>query len=182
MEGSAFMKSTPLFPLLCLLAAVAPATAALAAGPAALPTAGQPQVVLSVDVKEEISAPDAQGDIRIVRRDVDRADPGDVLVYTLTYTNLGSTPAANARVDDPIPAGTLLLPSSVEGGKARVTFSADGGKSFAAGPLTRTIDGPDGKPVTVELPAEKYTHIRWTAPDTLAAGESRTASFKVIVR
>lgn len=169
------MKATRLFSILCLLGAAAPVSVPAAA-------LGQPQIVLSVDVKEEISAPDAQGNPKVVRRDVERADPGDVLVYTLTYTNSGKEPAVNARVDDPIPSGTLLLPASVLGEKARVTFSADGGKTYTTYPATKLVNGPDGKPVQLPVPAESYTHIRWTAQDPIAPGESRSASFKVIVR
>jgi len=175
MEAGSYMKATRLFSFLCLIA-----LCATTAGRAAQP--GQPQVVLSVDVKEEISAPDPKGNLRVVRKGVERASPGDVLVYTLTYTNFGKEPAANARVDDPIPSGTVLLPASVLGERAGITFSVDGGKSFAAYPVMKTVSGPDGKPASVEAPAESYTHIRWTAQEPIAPGESRSAAFKVIVR
>jgi len=169
------MKATRLFSILVLLALAAPAAPPLSA-------VEQPQVVLSVDVKEEITAPDAQGNLKTIRRDVERARPGDVLVYTLTYTNFGQNPAATAHVDDPIPVGTALLPGSVQGEKASITFSVDGGKTYTTWPAMRTVAGPDGKPVTVEAPPDSYTHIRWTARDPLAPGEARIATFKVIVR
>jgi uncharacterized repeat protein (TIGR01451 family) len=175
MEAGTYMKSTRLFSFLCLVA-----LSAATIGSAAQP--GQPQVVLSVDVKEEISAPDAHGNPQVVRKDVERASPGDVLVYTLTYTNFGNQPAVNARVDDPIPSGTVLLPSSVLGERAGITFSVDGGRSFSSYPVMKTVSGPDGKPVAVEVPADSYTHIRWTAQEPIAPGESRNAAFKVIVR
>ncbi len=156
----------------------------LAAAPRAVPAAAgdQPHVVLAVDVKEEISLPDEKGNLRVVRRPVERAEPGDILVYTLTYTNEGNRPSTGTSVEDPIPAGTILLPGSVLGDRARITFSMDGGVSFTPFPATIVTNGPDGRPVSADAPAERYTHIRWMAMDPLAPGESRIASFKVVVR
>jgi uncharacterized repeat protein (TIGR01451 family) len=151
----------------------------------AAPAAAQdekPRVVIYVDVQEEVAQPDARGNVQLARFDVERADPGDVLVYKLTYTNTGSRPAVNAKVDDPIPAGTVLVPGSVSGEKARITFSIDGGRTYVPWPATVSVPGPDGSPTEVEAPAERYTHIRWSALTPLAPGESRTASFKVLVR
>jgi len=165
------MKATRFFALV---------SAALLAATAA--NAGQPQVVLSVDVKEEISAPDAQGRPGVVRKKVERTGPGDILVYTLTYTNFGNEPAVSATVDDPIPAGTVILPASVLGERASITFSADNGRSFAPYPLMKTVTGVDGKPATIEAAPDSYTHVRFSAADPIAPGESRSASFKVIVR
>ncbi|MBI3449198.1 MAG: DUF11 domain-containing protein [Acidobacteria bacterium] len=165
------MKATRFFALVC--AAVISATAA---------GAGQPQVVLSVDVKEEISAPDAQGRPSVVRKKVERTEPGDVLIYTLTYTNFGNEPAISATVDDPIPAGTVILPASVLGERASITFSADNGRSFAPYPLMKTVTGADGRPGKVEAAPDSYTHVRFAASEPIAPGESRSASFKVIVR
>ena len=150
------------------------------AGPPAI--AEQPRVALNVDVKEEISRTDAQGRIQVVHQPVERAEPGDVLVYTLTYTNVGGNPAVNAKVDDPIPSGTILLPGSVSGDRALITFSVDGGKNFFAFPAKVTEVGLDGRSVEKEAPADRYTHIRWSATDPLAPGETRSAAFKVVVR
>jgi uncharacterized repeat protein (TIGR01451 family) len=166
------MRATRYLAWACLLVLAAPAAA----------DTEQPRVVLKVDVKEEISRTDASGNILVVHQPVERADPGDVLLYTLTYTNLGGRAAVNANVDDPIPSGTVLLPGSASGERARITFSIDGGKTYTTYPAIQAVTGDDGRTVQKEAPAESYTHVRWSATDALAPGESRTASFKVVVR
>lgn len=149
---------------------------------AAVHAGAKPQVVLTVDVKEEISRADAQGKIQVIHQAVQKTEPGDVLLYTLTYTNVGDSPAVDAKVDDPIPAGTVLLPGSAKGERARITASIDGARSFAPYPAKQVVTGLDGGKVEAEVPADSYTHVRWIATEPLAPGESRTASFKVVVR
>lgn len=151
----------------------------VAAPPAA---AAEPQIVLSIQMEEELNLADASGNLQVVRQKAERSEPGDVLVYTLTYTNRGSSPVADATVDDPIPAGTVLLPGSVQGEHADVTFSVDGGESFAPFPVEIEVAAEDGTKVRKKASADSYTHIRWTARKPLAPGESRAASFKVLVQ
>ena len=141
-----------------------------------------PGIVLTVEVKEEVSVPDEKGNVQIVHREVEMADPGDVLVYTLTYKNVSKSPVRDAVVNDAVPEGTILLPGSVRGDKTEVSFSVDGGKSFTAFPARLQVADMHGAPVQKPAPPEAYTHIRWTAKAPLAPGESRQATFKVIVR
>jgi len=51
-------------------------------------------------------------------KSVDRtqAGPGDVLTYTISVLNSTEVPAVDARIIDPIPAGTSYVPGSVTGG------------------------------------------------------------------
>lgn len=144
--------------------------------------ADESDLVLTVEVKEEVSIPDEQGRVQIVHREVEMADPGDVLVYTLTYRNVGNAPVKGAVVNDAVPEGTILMPGSVKGEKAVVSFSVDGGKSFVPFPARLQVASMHGAPVEKPAPPESYTHIRWTAQSPLAPGESRKATFKVIVR
>lgn len=150
-----------------------------AAGAAA---AEEPDIVLTVEVKEEVAIPGEKGKVEIVHREVEMADPGDVLVYTLTYKNVGAVPAAEAVVNDAVPEGTILMPGSVEGEKASVSFSVDGGRTFVPFPARLQVASMHGAPVQKPAPPEAYTHIRWKASSPLAPGESRKATFKVIVR
>jgi uncharacterized repeat protein (TIGR01451 family) len=166
------MKAARLLSVVGLLVLASPG---LAAG-------DQPDLVLTVEMQEEVSVTDDQGEIQVVRKKVDNAAPGNVLIYTLTYTNTGDAPALDARVDDAVPQGTVLLPGSVRGEKAGVTFSVDGGRTYTPFPVEIEFQGPDGRTVKKKAPADEYTHIRWTAQAPLRPGESRTASFKVLVR
>jgi hypothetical protein len=58
----------------------------------------------------------------------------------------------------------------------------DGGRTYTPFPVEIEFKGPDGRTVKKKAPADEYTHIRWTAQAPLQPGESRTASFKVLVR
>jgi len=144
--------------------------------------AADPQLSLRIQLEEELSIPDESGNLKVVRKKVASSEPGDVLVYTLVYTNNGGAAVADAKVEDPVPAGTILLPGSVLGEEAEIRFSVDGGKTYAPFPVEVEVEGPDGAKVRKKAPADSYTHIRWTAKTPLGPGESRSASFKVIVQ
>jgi uncharacterized repeat protein (TIGR01451 family) len=89
--------------------------------------------------------------------------PGDVIFYTLRYSNTGDEVATSAVVDDPIPKGTTYLIGSAYGNDTDITFSVDGGKTFKKPTLlTYDVKMPDGKIERRSISPEKYTHIRWT--------------------
>ena len=156
-------------PLLCLAAVLA--TAAIAQVPA-------PKVTVSVDVEREIR----RGDDDVVEREpVDVARPGDVLVYTVRASNVGNAAAIGARVEDPIPTGTVLIPESVSTGAASPSASLDGGKTWTTFPAMVRETAEDGTERTVPAPAARYTHLRWALDGALPPGESRDLSFKVRV-
>ena len=162
------IRSLRSVPLLCLSAVLA--TAAVAQTPA-------PKVTISVDVESEI----ARGDDDAEREPVDVARPGDVLVYTVRASNVGDAAAIGARVEDPIPSGTVLIPESVSTATASPSASLDGGKTWTAFPAMVRETAEDGTERTVPAPAERYTHLRWSLEGALPPGESRDLSFKVRV-
>ena len=106
---------------------------------------------------------------------------GDVVEYTLAYRNAGDQPARDALIDDPIPKGTSYLAASAAGDNAEVTFSTDGGKTFApAVKLSYEIRLPSGQTeMRIATPSD-YTHIRWTVR-SIAPGTSGKVSFRVRV-
>lgn len=104
---------------------------------------------------------------------------GEVVHYTLTVQNLGTQPAHNVLVTKPVPINTLYLAGSAVAPNAAVTFSADGGKTFAiAKDLSIIRDGAVVKPV----PAELYTHIRWQMRYPLAPGAVAYVRFRAIFK
>ena len=109
------------------------------------------------------------------------ASPGDVLEYQLDYKNEGDEAASNAVIEDPIPKGTTFLANSAAGENAEITFSSDGGKTYALPvKLTYEVRLPSGAiERRVATPAE-YTHIRWTVKQ-VPPGKSGKVSFKVHV-
>ena len=106
---------------------------------------------------------------------------GDVVEYTLAYRNAGDEAARDAVIDDPIPKGTSYLAASATGENAEITFSTDGGKTFApATRLTYQLRTPSGQTESRTATPSDYTHIRWTLR-SVAPGAAGKVAFRVRV-
>lgn len=86
------------------------------------------------------------------------ASPGEVLTYTITYTNAGSAPLEDLYIDDKTPAYTTFLTAS----------SASLPDSLTGVSITNPSVGETGS-------------IRWTFTGTLNSGASSTVEFTVQV-
>ncbi|HEY3174335.1 MAG TPA: hypothetical protein VGK94_01100 [Candidatus Polarisedimenticolia bacterium] len=157
-------------------------TAGSTAGRSPLSESGAPQVVVDVTAMKEVVARDEAGRERVELREASATGPGDTLVYRISYTNKGTSPAHDAKVTDPIPAGTVLLPGSWEAPGADFAVSVDGGRSWDSYPVRHTVKHADGSTSLEEVDATAYTHVRWTSRESLAPGTTRSAVFKVKVR
>ncbi|HEV8304192.1 MAG TPA: hypothetical protein VGQ25_04485 [Gemmatimonadales bacterium] len=105
------------------------------------------------------------------------ATPGDVIRYTLVFTNVTAGPVKNIQFVDPIPQGSVyVLGSAAADRPVRVEYSIDGGKSYSARPVIAVIE--DGKTVEQPAPRERYTHVRWTVLGSLASRAKVTAEFR----
>ncbi|MGH9869423.1 MAG: hypothetical protein ACREAA_14820 [Candidatus Polarisedimenticolia bacterium] len=155
---------------------------ALAAGSVAAAQDARPRIVVDVTMLKEVVVRDGQGRQEVALEDASSTSPGDTLVLKIDYSNQGQVAAHNARVVDPIPAGTQLVPGSWTAAGAEMTVSIDGGKTYEVYPARRPVSQPDGKTVMKEVEASAYTHVRWTALEPLAPGDARSATFKVKVR
>ena len=104
--------------------------------------------------------------------------PGTEVLYTIQYTNVSEEPADNVRITNPIPESMVLVEGSVVGDGAELTFSADGGKTYAS-PEELTVLEED---CTERLAhATDYTHIRWELNQTIAAGEGGDVGFRALL-
>ena len=172
------MQARPLsFLRLVVLAATAPV---LAAAPA--PDTAPPRLEVTVAVQREVTRVDVNGRSQVVLEPVKTANPGDVLVYRLRATNVGLAPAREARIDDPIPAGTVLVPESVPASGKNVHASLDGGKTWQPFPAMVARKRDDGQVERVPAPATAYTHLRWVLEQAVPPGQSAEVGFKVQVQ
>lgn len=142
----------------------------------------EPRIVVGVSMKKEVVVVDEQGREQVVLQDAAITRPGDTLVYRIHCANKGAAPALNARIVDPVPAGTQLIPGSLEAPGLDVQASVDGGRTFENYPVQRPVTRPDGSREMQEVDPGAYTHVRWTAREPMAPGDTRTALFKVKVR
>ncbi|RME48005.1 MAG: DUF11 domain-containing protein, partial [Caldilineae bacterium] len=98
--------------------------------------------------------------------DAVRAAPGQILTFTLTFTNASNTLTQTALLlEDPIPAHSTYVGGSATAlpGVLTPTFSTDGGATF------QSTEPPDPAAVT---------HLRWTEA-SLAPLASQSARFRV---
>lgn len=87
--------------------------------------------------------------------------PGDTITYTITYHNIGSSPAQDVVISNPIPALTIYVENSAGGEMAEVTI--------------------DRKKVAPPQQGE-VTGVNWKVTKRINPGEEGTVSFKAVVR
>jgi len=107
-----------------------------------------------------------------------RVLPGKEVLFTVTYTNVGGEAAEDVVITNPVPEHMSYVNNSATGDNTSVTFSVDGGKTFAA---------PQDLLITDALGAERpagakdYSHIRWVVDSDVTAGGSGTVHFAAVV-
>ena len=145
---------------------------------ASAPALAKPKIELAITQTKEVV--EVKNGVRTVKMvPAKEAAPGEVLEYTLTYSNAGDELARDAVIDDPIPKGSTYLPGSAAGEGVEITFSTDGGKSFApAVKLTYEIRLPSGQVEKRTATPSDYTHVRWTAK-TIPPGATGKVTFRV---
>ena len=140
----------------------------------------QQNPILVKNVAEtEVEKKNAQGVVEKVRVPLDKAPPGTEVIYTTTFTNNGSKPANNVAITNPVPANTTYVGVSAFGDNTDVTYSIDGGKTYAPADKLR-VKTPEGR----ERPAlpTDYTHIRWGYRGDLAPAKTGTAGFRAVIK
>jgi len=128
------------------------------------------------EIEQEVKTP--EGKVEKKRVIAQKAIPGTEVIYTSTFRNVGKRPAGNIAIVNPVPANTTLVAGSAAGDNTAITFSADGGKSWAAADKVR-VTGADGKPRPAGI--SEFTHIRWAYRGELAPGKQGSVGFRVTV-
>ena len=146
---------------------------------AGLAHAQQNPILVKSIAETEVDVKNAQGGVEKKRVTLAKAAPGDEVIYTTTFTNQGAKPAGNVAISNPVPANTTYVGGSAFGDNTEITYSVDGGKTYAA-PDKLNIKTPEGR----ERPAmpSEYTHIRWVYKGELAPAKTGSASFRVVIK
>jgi uncharacterized repeat protein (TIGR01451 family) len=114
-------------------------------------------------------------------RGAPRADqhtrPGDVLRYSLTFTNNVGQPVRGMTFTSPLAGGLQFEGNSIKASRddARVSYSADGGSTYSQQPMEEVV--VDGKRVKRPVDPSRYTHVRWTVDGWLAPDAAVTAEY-----
>jgi len=103
--------------------------------------------------------------------------PGERVVYTITFRNLGDEPADNVVVTNPIDRNLTYVDGSAFAPGTRLEFSVDGGTTFGpAGELT-VVENGSRRAAT----PDDFTHVRWVMNTDLAAGAQAMARFAAVL-
>ncbi len=124
-------------------------------------------------VQKEVTVVADDGSERTELVVADLVTPGDQVIYTLTYANVGDEPAENIVITNPLPTQLTYIAGSATGEDASVQFSVDGVNYGQTSELTVVNDG-------IERPArsEDITHIRWIIAEPIEPGEEGIAQFR----
>lgn len=106
---------------------------------------------------------------------------GDVMKYSLTFTNLKDKSVRQVVMNNPIPSGLRMIANSAHSSRddAIAEYSADAGKTFSAQPMEEVL--LDGKSVQRPVSPDRYTHVRWTIAGSIAPKAIVTAEFEALL-
>jgi len=137
------------------------------------------KIVLTNKVFKQVIKKDKDGSTTYDYIEPGTALPGDVMMYIITFENIGDSPAEGIVVNDPVPNNSEYRVGSAFGKNTNITFSIDGGKSFG-NPEELVVKDKNGQQWTAK--PESYTHIRWVYSKPLAPGEKGEVSFKTKIK
>lgn len=116
-------------------------------------------IELASIVEMEAQEFNAEGKLVTVRKPAGKVIPGNEVIYTTTYTNIGKEAAEQVVITNPVPENLVYKDNSAAGENTTIVFSIDNGKTYKS-PDALFVTLADGtkRPAT----ASDYTHIRWT--------------------
>ena len=148
------------------------------AGTGAVRAQQKGSIELRMIAEQEVEVINAEGEKEVKRVSAARVVPGDEVIYTIFYRNVGEAVADNVAITNPVPAHTLYKDGSAGGEGVVITFSVDDGNIYDMPGNLKVLDG-DGK----ERPAlaSDYTHVRWTLEESLPPKMVGHVSFRSIL-
>ena len=109
----------------------------------------------------------------------DKVVPGDRVIYTLEVHNGAQTALEAPNFSYPIPEHMRYIADSAVGPGAVVSYSVDGGHTFARAEDVK-VKGPDGK-LRAAVAAD-YTDIHWQLKNRLKANSVAFVRFRTVVK
>lgn len=139
------------------------------------PASAQGSIELKSVVEMEVKAFNDEGQKVTVRKPAGKVVPGNEVIYTTYYTNIGNEPADSVVITNPVPDDLIFIDGSAAGKNTKITFSVDYGKTYDL-PDALFIKGANGK----KRPAlaSEYTHIKWELTKSLPPEGEGFVTFK----
>jgi uncharacterized repeat protein (TIGR01451 family) len=141
--------------------------------------AAKDEIRFASTAEVEVQQLNARGEKVQVRQPAELVEPGGIVIYTNSFTNIGKQPAEQIVINSPVPENTAYLGGSATEAGFDVLFSADGGKTFGK-PGALTVPDRQGQPRPAE--PKDYTHIRWTMKTPLKPGATGVVEFRARVK
>lgn len=133
---------------------------------------------VSQTVQKELVETSESGETTTRLVDAETVIPGERVIYTTTFRNVGSDPAANVVITNPISENLEYVDGSAFGPGMRLEFSVDGGSTFADADSLTVVNGEE----TRQARGSDYTHIRWTLTGELAPGAQGVVRFTAVLK
>lgn len=140
----------------------------------------KPQLQMNVVAEKEVTVTEAGKQVT-KRVKAEKSTPGETLIFTLSYKNTGDEKAVKVKLDNPLPGGTRYIADSASGANSEISFSADGGKTFAAADQLMVEKVMAGKKEKVRALPGDYTTIRWIISE-VQPGQGGQVSFRAQVQ
>ncbi|MEP2102225.1 MAG: hypothetical protein ABJP02_12025 [Parasphingorhabdus sp.] len=132
-------------------------------------------VALSSDVFVERTVEKPDGKTAVMLEAPKTVIPGDNLVFVVKYKNVGSTPATDFSVTNPLPKAVAFNGTS----DGTEIVSIDGGKNW--GPLSALTYTRENGEVRPALMSD-VTHIKWKFNRSLSVGSEGKLVFRGTVK
>jgi uncharacterized repeat protein (TIGR01451 family) len=128
------------------------------------------------EVFKEVQERDATGVLQAKTVPAPKAAPGDSIVYVTTIKNIGTAPADNVVIDNPVPPQLVYQGSY---GDAKEAIVSVDGKTYDVLSRLQTIaaDG-SAKPAS----SADVHYLRWTLNYSLKPGEVATVSYRALLK
>jgi uncharacterized repeat protein (TIGR01451 family) len=133
------------------------------------------QVTLASDVFLERIQHDANGRSNIVLEQPRAIARGDRLLFVLSYRNVGTEPAQDFVVTNPVPDSVIYAGAD----EAEPEVSVDWGRNWGA-LSSLSVKEPAGHSRAAR--PEDVTHVRWSIRRPIGAGESGRLTYHAVAR
>lgn len=136
---------------------------------------------ISLSVRAEIEKTVEEDGKQVVKRvEASKVEPGQEVIYVVSYSNTSDEGAFNVKLNNQIPQNTTYKPDSAWGNNAELQFSIDNGQSFKKPSLLIYEVDNNGEKEERKASPDKYTNIRWIVKEI--PGQSKgEVGFRVTV-
>ncbi len=133
-------------------------------------------IELKMVVEQEVTVTNEDGEKTVKRTEAKLVLPGDEVIYTITYRNIGEEEATDVVITNPIPEHMIYTAGTALGDGTEIVYSVDGSHFDIADKLKVELPLPDGgeRPAT----AKDYSHIRWIVKTPVPPGKTEEVSYR----